>query len=148
EGNDLELWATVLVVEGDDGVRSALADIDLCILDDAQSIRARRLIADAVGLPEEHVAVGTTHNHSVPVTLELGGAWIRRNRELVHPYVESVFDGIARAAVEAASSLVPVRIVAARGESPLAVNRRMTKPDGTAAVGLNWDGAADRTVTV
>ena len=39
-------------------------------------------------MPEENVAVGTTHNHSVPVTLELGGAWIRRNRELVAPYVE------------------------------------------------------------
>jgi hypothetical protein len=148
EGNDLELWATVLVVEGNDGVRSALADIDLCILDDAQSVRARRLIADAAGLPEEHVAVGTTHNHSVPVTLELGGAWIRRNRELVEPYIESVFDGIGRAAAEAASSLVPVRVGVAKGESPLAVNRRMTKPDGKAAVGLNWHGAADRTVTV
>ena len=33
EGNDLELWATVLVVEDADGARAALADIDLCILD-------------------------------------------------------------------------------------------------------------------
>ena len=39
EGNDLELWATVLVVEGDDGVRAAIADVDLCILDDAQAAR-------------------------------------------------------------------------------------------------------------
>ena len=148
EGNDLELWATVLVVEGDDGVPAALADLDLCILDDAQSARARAVIAESASIPREHVAVGTTHNHSVPVTLELGGAWIRRNRELVEPYVESVFDAIGRAAAEAASSLVPVRVGAATGGSPLAINRRMTKPDGKAAVGLNWEGVADQTLTV
>jgi hypothetical protein len=148
EGNDLELWATVLVVEGDDGVRAALADLDLGILDDAQSARARDVIAQAAGAPEAHVAAGTTHNHSVPVTLELGGAWIRKNRELVEPYVESVFDAIGRAATAAAAALRPVRVGAGTGRSPLAVNRRMTKPDGTAAVGLNWDGVADHTVTV
>ena len=95
-----------------------------------------------------NVAVGTTHNHSVPVTLELGGAWIRRNRELVAPYVESVFDAIGRAAADAAAALRPVRVGAATGSSPLAVNRRMTTPDGRAAVGLNPDGVADRTLTV
>src|SRR5579864_4851980 len=148
EGNDLELWVTVLVVEGDDGARAVLADLDLCILDDEQSARGRRVIEQATGVPESHVAVGTTHNHSVPVTLELGGAWIRRNRELVEPYVESVFDAIGRAAAEAAGALRRVRVGSGVGRSPLAVNRRMTKPDGTAAVGLNPDGVADHTVTV
>jgi len=148
EGNDLELWATVLVVEGADGARAAIADIDLCILDDAQAARARSVIAQAADVTVESVAVGTTHNHSVPVTLELGGAWIRRNRELVAPYVESVFDAIGRAAADAAAALRPVRVGAGRGSSPLAVNRRMTKPDGSAAVGLNWDGVVDHTLTV
>jgi neutral ceramidase len=148
EGNDLELWATVLVVEGADGARAAIADVDLCILDDAQAARARSVVADAAGLPAERVAAGTTHNHSVPVTLELGGAWIRRNRELVAPYVESVFDAIGRAAADAAAGLQPVRVGAATGSSPLAVNRRMTAPDGRAAVGLNPDGVSDPTVTV
>jgi hypothetical protein len=147
-GNDLELWATVLVVEGVDGVQVALADLDLCILDDAQAARARSVIAQAAGVPVDNVAVGTTHNHSVPVTLELGGAWIRRNRELVAPYVESVFDALGRAAAAASTSLQPVRVGAGRGNSPLAVNRRMTKPDGSASVGLNWDGAVDPTLTV
>ena len=90
----------------------------------AKSARARDVIAEAAGVPEAHVAVGTTHNHSVPVTLELGGAWIRRNRELVEPYVESVFDAIGRAAAEAAAALGPCsrrerhRAVASRGEPP------------------------------
>jgi hypothetical protein len=147
-GNDLELWATVLVVEGADGGRAAIADVDLCILDDGQAARARTVIAQTAGLPVERVAVGTTHNHSVPVTLELGGAWIRRNRELVAPYVESIFDAIGRAAGDAVAALRPVRVGAGTGSSPLAVNRRMTKPDGTAAVGLDWEGVVDRTLTV
>src|SRR5215207_957048 len=124
-GNDLELWATVLVVEGDGG-RVAIVDVDLCILDDAQAARARSIVAQAARLPVESVAVGTTHNHSVPVTLELGGAWIRRNRELVAPYVESVFEAIGQAAAEASALMRPVRVGAATGRSPLAVNRRMT----------------------
>ena len=147
-GNDLELWATVLVVESADGARAAIADLDLCLLDDGQAERARSVIAQAAGLPEERVAVGTTHNHSVPVTLELGGAWIRRNRELVAPYVETVFEAVGRAAAEAIARLRPVRVGAGTGSSPLAVNRRMTKPDGTAAVGLAWDGVVDRSLTV
>ena len=152
EGNDLELWATVLVVEGDGaeagGGRAAIVDVDLCIFDDAQAARARSIVAQAAGLPVESVAVGTTHNHSVPVTLELGGAWIRRNRELVVPYVESVFEAIGQAAAEASASMRPVRVGAATGRSPLAVNRRMTTPDGRAAVGLDPDGVSDPTLTV
>jgi neutral ceramidase len=148
EGNDLELWATVLVAEGEDGGRVAIVDVDLCLLDDHQAARARSIVAQAAGLREENVAVGTTHNHSVPVTLELGGAWIRRNRELVAPYVESVFEAIGQAAAEASASLCPVRVGAATGRSPLAVNRRMTTPDGRAAVGLAPDRVTDPTLTV
>lgn len=147
EGNDLELWATVLVVEGD-GVRAAVADVDLCILDDAQAARARSIVGEAADLPVECVAVGTTHSHSVPVTLELGGAWIRRNRALVEPYVESVFDAIGRAAAAASASLRPVRVGSATGRSPLAVNRRMTTPEGGVTVGLAPDGVSDPTLTV
>lgn len=148
EGNDLELWATVLVVESAEGFRAAIVDVDLCILDDAQAARARSTVARAASLDVGSVAVGTTHNHSVPVTVELGGAWIRRNRELVAPYVESVFDAIERAAADAAGSLRPVRIGAATGCSPLAVNRRMTMPDGRVGVGLAPDAVADHTLTV
>jgi neutral ceramidase len=152
EGNDLELWATVLVVEGDGaeagGSRAAIVDVDLCILDDMQAARTRSIVAQAAGLPVDSVAVGTTHNHSVPVTLELGGAWIRRNRELVAPYVESVFEAIGRSAAEASAAMRPVRVGAATGRSPLAVNRRMTTPDGRATVGLDPDGVSDPTLTV
>jgi hypothetical protein len=148
EGNDLELWATVLVVEGDGDGRAAIVDVDLCIFDDVQAARARSIVAEAGGLSVDSVAVGTTHNHSVPVTLELGGAWIRRNRELVAPYVDSVFEAIGRAAAEASAAMRPVRVGAATGRSPLAVNRRMTTPDGRAAVGLNAEGVSDPTLTV
>jgi neutral ceramidase len=152
EGNDLELWATVLVVEGDGaragGGRAAIVDVDLCVFDDAQAARVRSIVAQAADLPEESVAVGTTHNHSVPVTVELGGAWIRRNRELVAPYVESVFEAIGQSAADASASMHPARVGAATGSSPLAVNRRMTMPDGRAAVGLDPRGISDPTLTV
>ena len=146
EGNDLELWATVLVVEGD--TRAAIVDVDLCILDDGQAARARAIVAQAADLPVENVAVGTTHNHSAPVTLELGGAWIRQNRELVAPYVESFLEAIGRAAAEAVAAMRPVRVGSATGRSPLAVNRRMATADGRVTVGLEPDGVSDPTLTV
>ena len=130
EGNELELWATVLVVESPDGVRAAIADVDLCIFDDEQAARARTENAAAADVPFDRVAVGTTHNHSVPVTLELGGAWIRRNRELVAPYVEAVFAAIGRAAADAAAALRPVRIGSGRGSSPLAGTCRALRAEG------------------
>jgi neutral ceramidase len=42
----------------------------------------------------------------------------------------------------------PVRVGTATGRSPLAVNRRMTAPDGRVTVGLAADGVSDPTLTV
>ena len=91
------------MLEAAEGRRAAIVDVDLCILDDAQAARARSIVAHAAASPWRASPSGTTHNHSVPVTLELGGAWIRRNRELVAPYVESVFEAIGRGCRASAS---------------------------------------------
>ncbi len=147
EGNDLELWSTVLVLEDADGRRAAIADIDLCLLDDHQAEQGRHRIAAAAGIVPERVAVGTTHSHAAPVTGGITGSWIRTGRELVAPYVERVVDSLEGATLEALAALRPVRVGSARGTSPLAVNRRMLKPDGKAAVGLNWEGPVDHTLT-
>ena len=77
EGNDLELWATVLVVEG--ARRRARRDRGPRPLHPRRCPGGAGAVAHRAGggPAVEHVAVGTTHNHSVPVTVELGGAWIR-----------------------------------------------------------------------
>jgi hypothetical protein len=69
-----------------------MADVDLSILDALQAARGRDVIPQAACLPHTHVPFGTMHRHLVPATLELGGAWIRRNREFANPSVESVSD--------------------------------------------------------
>ena len=122
--------------------------LDLCILDDAQAARARALVAEAAGLPVANVAVGTTHNHSVPVT--------RRARRSLDPPEPRARRALRRVGLRGdragrrgrRGGAAPVRVGAATGSSPLAVNRRMTTPDGRAAVGLNPDGVVDRTLTV
>jgi hypothetical protein len=148
EGNDLELWATVLIAEDSAGERIAIADLDLGVLTDQQAARARRLISDAAELPIECVSVGVTHSHCGPVTGGVNGAWIRQGRDQVAPYVERVMGALAEAAAEAAGSLRPVRVGSATGTSALAVNRRMTTPSGEIKVGVNEDGPVDRTLTV
>ena len=59
-----------------------------------------------------------------------------------------VVEQFAGAAREAWAGLRPVSVGHARGNSPLAVNRRVSLPDGGMRVGHAWDRVSDHTVRV
>ena len=109
-GNDMDLTATVLVVT--DGTTSvAIAELDLCLITDAQATAMRRAIGEAVGIPAAAVRVTATHNHSAPVTGELTGAgWMFEGLEAVDPYVTMVAEQLAGAARTAWARLEPVTV--------------------------------------
>ena len=66
----------------------------------------------------------------------------------VAPYVTMVIEQLAGAAREAWASMRPVSVGHARGSSPLAVNRRISLPDGGMRVGHAWDRINDPTVRI
>lgn len=147
-GNDMDLTATVLVVT--DGTTTvAVAELDLCLITDAQAADMRSAIGEAVGIPAPAVRVTATHNHSAPVTGELTGAgWMFEGLEAIDPYVTMVAEHLAGAARSAWASLEPVTVGYGTGTSPLAVNRRADMPGGSVRVAHNWDGPVDHSVRV
>ena len=147
-GNDMDLTATVLIVT-DGTVSVALAELDLCLLTDAQAARMRHAIGEAVGIPVQAVRITATHNHSAPVTGELTGAgWMFEGLDAVEPYMSMVTEHVAGAARTAWAGLEPVIVGHGTGTSPLAVNRRVDVASGGVRVGHNWAGPVDHGVRV
>ena len=147
-GNDMDLTATVLVVT--DGTTTvALAELDLCLITDAQAAEMRSAIGEALGIAPAAVRVTATHNHSAPVTGELTGAgWMFEGLDAIDPYMTMVAEHLAGAARSAWASIEPVTIGHGTGMSPLAVNRRADMPGGGVRVAHNWDGPVDHSVRV
>ena len=126
-----DLFARALVLEDDEGERALLLSLDLLGLswELNEAIAAR--VADAAGLPAEHVLVSCTHTHSGPATASLEG-W----GQIDPAYIESLPVWCADAAEEAIAALHPVRIGAAHSDiRALGFNR--VRPDGPIGRGLH-----------
>ena len=148
EGVHLDLWVTVLVVEGESAT-FAILDYDLMIVTVEDSDRIRADVAAVLGIDPAHVRVSFTHTHAGPVWSNfLGSRSGRAGQELVPGYRETVWSQTLGAAHQAKGSLRPARMAAGWGESGIAVNRRLRAPDGTVVVGQNEDGFRDPNVMV
>lgn len=148
EGVHLDLWVTVLVVEGN-AETFAIVDYDLMLVTVEDSDRVRADVAAVLGIEPTNVRVSFTHTHAGPVWSNfLGDRSGRAGQELVAGYRETVWSQTLGAAHQAKGSLRPARMAAGWGESAIAVNRRLTAPDGTVVVGQNPDGFRDPRVMV
>jgi neutral ceramidase len=63
-------------------------------------------------------------------------------------YTHMLKDALIEVVSEASNSMRPARLGAGAGSSPIAVNRRETRPDGPVRLGRNPNGVADREVAV
>ena len=144
EGIDMELWATALVLSHADEV-VALVELDLCLLEPAQSDEIRAAVADLSGVPFDRVLLSCTHNHSGP---SITPSWVTAGGDLIPGYVAMVRDKVAGAVWEARRNLRAARVGAGAGTSSVNVNRRLPLPDGRVVVGRNWQGFVDRQVQV
>ncbi len=150
EGIHLPLWATVLVLR-DDHAMLAIADVDLCIIHEADCRALREMIAEAVGTTPGHVRLSFSHTHSGPPFSpgDVGGHPEGPGMELVPAYRDKVRDALRRAARQAVLALQPARTAAGHGESDITVNRRLHLPERRrTVVSQNVDGYADGTLTV
>jgi hypothetical protein len=144
DGIETDLWVTVLVV--DDGrERAGLVDLDLVILNQAESDAVRDAVAGVLDVPREQVRVALTHNHAGPPPS--GWDW-GEGVEALRAYYVSLPSAAAKAATEAMASLRPARTAVGRGESHVAVNRREDAPNGVLATGVNPRGVMDPHVFV
>ena len=148
EGVHLDLWVTVLVVEGETET-FAILDYDLMIVTVEDSDRIRRDVAGVLGIDPRNVRVSFTHTHAGPVWSDfLGSRSGREGQELVPGYRETIWSQTLGATHEAKAALRPARLAAGWGESNIAVNRRLRAPTGELVVGQNFEGFTDHRVLV
>ena len=130
-----DLSATAIVL--DDGQqRVALVACDLLAINEI--IVAQ--IQDKLDFP---VLICCSHTHSGPIAYA-GKNSPKRNRK----YIAFLVDQIIQAVKEAAASLQPAQLALGSGEASIAVNRREHKFDGTIEIGVNPDGAVDRSLVL
>lgn len=148
EGVHLDLWVTVLVVEGTTDT-FAILDYDLMLVTVADSNRIRKDVAGVLGIDPRNVRVSFTHTHAGPVWSDfLGPRSGRAGQELVPGYRETIWSQTLGATHQAKANLRSARMQAEWGESSIAVNRRLRAPTGELVVGQNFGGFADHRVLV
>lgn len=113
-GHD-RLYARALVFEAG-GARIAFLEADVIVIRSTDDFRRR--IAEATGIPMDHVLLGDAHNHAAPSP----------NGKLETNWDRQFDKGLVAAAAQAISNLQPVKIAAGTGHSRVAMNRRHMIP--------------------
>jgi len=113
-GHD-RLYARALVFEAG-GERVAFLEADVIIIRANEAFR--RKVADATGIPFDHILLGDAHNHAAPSP----------NGQLESNWDREFEKGVVAAANQAVANLQPAKIAAGTGHSRVAMNRRHVIP--------------------
>lgn len=128
------LHAVILLL--DDGrTKAALVTHDLIASGPKLVEDFRGVVADAAGIPREHILVAASHNHSGP-SWEAQPAWSRQ-----------VLKDVSLAVARAVKDLRPVTVGYGEDQIDFNINRRKVV-EGRAVVRLNPEGPCDRRVKV
>jgi hypothetical protein len=139
------LRTSALVLGSEDGPRTALLVLEVCVLTNPEAAELRRRVGEALRLPPRAVRVSATHAHSCPALNEICGSWLRAGRDVLEAYRAELLERSVRCAVEAAGRLRPTRARHARGESSVPVYRRVVSA-GRVRVGLDRQAPVRRSL--
>jgi hypothetical protein len=145
QDSDLPLFATALVLS-DETFSVAIIDVDAIGFDQEWTRKIIAAIEELTHIPAARIRLSCTHTHSGPNTFRL--ATISEGGEMARSYLDGLPIRIAGAVWQAQQTLRPVRCAAGSGDCAINVNRRFRTPEGTYAVGRNWEGAVDHAVRV
>ena len=145
QDSDLPLFATALVLT-DERFSVAIVDVDAIGFDQEWTRKIIAAIEELTHIPATRIRLSCTHTHSGPNTFRL--ATISEGMEMAQSYLDGLPLRIAGAVWRAQQTLRPVRCAAGSGDCAINVNRRFRTPEGTYAVGRNWEGAVDHTVRI
>jgi hypothetical protein len=131
-GQEGELRASALVIEGAAGQRAALIVCDVLMIERDVLDRAALQLARETGIPFDHILVSATHTHHAPTTVTIHGY----KREV--GFTHQVEDKIVQAGVAAFRRLAPASFVFRLGEeSSVGRNSRLLLGDGS----IYWVGS-------
>jgi hypothetical protein len=145
QGADLPLYATALVL-ADENHSIAIVDVDAIGFDQEWTQKIIAAIQELTNIPAARIRFSCTHTHSGPNTFRL--ATISEGLDMARSYLDGLPLRIAGAVWQAQQNLKLVRCAASSGACAINVNRRFRTPEGTRAVGRNWEGVVDPTVRV
>jgi hypothetical protein len=127
EGVDLPMYCTVLAAS--DGAQEIiLAEWELLYPPSGEWLtQARKRITELTGVPASHIRLSATHTHAGP---SLGRPWFEGGAEMVAPYVASLNDRLAGAALAAHRAMKPARVAGGYGTCAVNMNRRRPWREG------------------
>jgi hypothetical protein len=126
KGQEGELRASAVVIEGPDGSKACLGACDVVALGRDILDESARRIAAATGIPFDQILINATHTHHAPTTVTVHG--VKREEA----FTRQVGEKIVAAAIEANRRLVPVSLLFRLGEeSSVGQNSRLLLGDGT-----------------
>lgn len=132
QGQEGELRASAVVIEGPDGGKACLVACDVLMIERDILDAAARKIAEKIGVPFDAVLINATHTHHAPTTCTIHGY------EREEAFAQQVGEKVVEAAVAANARLAPVTFKFRRGEeSSVGRNSRLLLADGT----IYWVGA-------
>lgn len=130
-GQEGELRASAVVIEGPDGSKACLVACDVLMIERDVLDAAARQISEKIGVPFDSVLINATHTHHAPTTVTIHGY----NRE--EKFTHQVGQKAVEAAIEANKRLQPVKFRFRLGEeSSVGRNSRLELADGT----IYWIG--------
>lgn len=127
EGVDLPMFCTVLAAS-DGNEEIILAEWELLYPPSGEwLIEARKRITDLTGVPASHIRLSSTHTHAGP---SLSKPWFEGGAEMVAPYIASLNDRLAGAALAAHRAMKPARVAGGSGTCAVNTNRRRPWKEG------------------
>ena len=146
EGVHDDLWAKVLVLE-DGSLRAALVGLDLVWpMPENDYVKIRAAVTEATGIDGENIMVSCTHSHQGPVFDPhlIFNMSLRKQREVIDPWVESLPKMVAEAAKKATACTKEAKV--SFGRTPitgLCYNRGKQIPEGIAPL-INVDNTLNK----
>ena len=152
EGKMHDLYAKAIAFEDEQGAKSVLVTVDLCVLRKPEAERVLSRIAERTGLPHERIIVNLSHTHSGPIIGEEDPNRFPmppEMRERVRAYTDKLVERLAEAAVAALEDLRPAKVSWGRGQVGFVRNRRLLDEQGRYRGMKPYpDGFTDPRVTV
>ena len=152
EGIEQRIFAKALALRAGDAPMAVVLTVDNCgVPGHIRDEVARRLKAKA-GVPDERVAVCSSHTHSAPmlggVLSTLFGTDVPADHaERIARYTKETTDKLEQVALAAIASAKPCEVAWANGEVGFAMNRRFPTPNGYANK-PNPEGPTDHALPV
>jgi neutral ceramidase len=142
------LLAGVILLKDDQGNMAAIVSLDVVGITPQWGIPLRMGIAAMLGCPISSVLLNASHTHSGGETIWDYYATSEPMPWMVQDYLSRLSGKVLTAVQSAASRMAPATVTWHKGETLIAINRRLKQPDGTVGHRPNPAGFVDRELDV